>query len=145
MPRPEAWRSDSAAYPYQCPVQTRFQDLDPLGHINNVAMAALFETGRVGFNHTMESRHSRAKGERWLIVRADISYLAEGHYPGDVSIATGVGTIGRSSWTLVSGCFQDGQCIATCDCTIVWTDTNGPREIPEDFRAELEALSVSAT
>lgn len=143
MSKPAAWRSESAAYPYAFTVQTRFQDLDTLGHINNVAMAALFETGRVGFNHSMESRNLRAKGERWLIARVDISYVAEGHFPDDVVVMTGVGDIGRSSWSLLSAAFQNGKCIATCDCTLVWTDANGGRPLPDEFRAELERNRVT--
>ena len=42
MPRPEAWRLDPASYPHHDVIQTRFQDLDVLGHINNVAMAGLW-------------------------------------------------------------------------------------------------------
>ena len=55
MPRPEAWRTDIAAYPFSATTETRFQDLDVLGHINNVAMAALFENGRVRFNRSLGS------------------------------------------------------------------------------------------
>lgn len=51
MPRPAPWRLDATAYPHHTTVPTRFQDMDVLGHINNVAMGALFETARVHFNH----------------------------------------------------------------------------------------------
>ena len=50
MPRPAPWRLSPDAYPYPDVIQTRFQDMDVLGHLNNVAFAALFETGRTRFN-----------------------------------------------------------------------------------------------
>ncbi|OQW44506.1 MAG: hypothetical protein A4S16_14285 [Proteobacteria bacterium SG_bin6] len=45
MARPPAWRLEPGAYPHHETIQTRFQDLDVLGHINNVAFAALFDSG----------------------------------------------------------------------------------------------------
>ncbi|MDQ2764072.1 MAG: acyl-CoA thioesterase, partial [Pseudomonadota bacterium] len=34
MAKPESWRLDPASYPHRDVIQTRFQDLDPLGHLN---------------------------------------------------------------------------------------------------------------
>ena len=50
MPKPESWRLDAASYPVCAEFQTRFQDMDINGHLNNVAFAALFESGRVLLN-----------------------------------------------------------------------------------------------
>eukprot|EP01037_Dinobryon_pediforme_P028908 gene28908-32358_t len=113
MPRPNPTRLDPAAYPFTVTIQTRFQDLDVLGHINNVAMAALFESGRVRFNQAIKLHGW--PGQRWLVARVEINYLAEGHFPGDVEVATGIGEIGTRSWTLLSAAFQNGVGIATCD------------------------------
>ncbi len=99
MARPDPSRLNPMAYPHSERIQTRFQDLDPLGHINNVAMAALFESGRVRFNHAMGL--SGWKGHRWLVARIEINYLAEGNFPADVEIATGIGEIGTRSWQIL--------------------------------------------
>ena len=77
MPRPAPWRLDPAAYPHHDVIQTRFQDLDVLGHINNVAWAALFETARIRFYHVLNgSSPSRARLARpcrnlWISVVHD--------------------------------------------------------------------------
>src|SRR3546814_8248856 len=47
MPRAPSWRLDAAHYPVRGDFQTRFQDMDVNGHLNNVAIATLFESGRV--------------------------------------------------------------------------------------------------
>jgi acyl-CoA thioester hydrolase len=126
-------------------VETRFQDLDPLGHINNVAMAALFEQGRVRFNRDMlKELHNRGSGERWLIAKVDINYLAEAHFPAPVHVHTGIGRIGNSSWTLLAAAFQDAadgvrHCVATCDCVLVMTGAAGPMPIPDALRAMIAA------
>src|SRR3546814_9284076 len=59
MAKPDSWRLDPASYPVCEAFQTRFQDMDINGHLNNVAFAALFESGRV-----MMNRHVRPIGER---------------------------------------------------------------------------------
>lgn len=137
MPRPDPWRLDPAAYPHRETIQTRFADLDVLGHINNVAMVALFETGRTRFNHA--AGLTRFRDTRWLVAAQEVNYLAEGSYPADVVMTHGVGLIGGRSWTLLGAAFQHDRPIATCDCTIV---VDAPA-IPADFRVALEGWAIS--
>jgi acyl-CoA thioester hydrolase len=138
MAKPEDWRRDLANYPFHAPVATRWADLDPLGHINNVSMAGLFEEGRGRFNRALQLGHE--KGVRWLIAAVDLSYLAEAHHPHDVVIASGIGRVGDRSWTVFSGAFQNGECKATCNTTIVYTDANGPTALPDRFREKFETM-----
>ena len=139
MTRFDPARLDVANYPYATSVETRFQDLDPLGHINNVAMAALFENGRVRFNRELlVERKRRVAGERWLIARVEVNYLAEGHFPDPITVTSGIGRIGTSSWDIVSAAYQNGKCIGLCDTTIVKTNADGATPIGDEFRAELE-------
>ena len=140
MPRPDPSRLNPGTYPHSETIQTRFQDLDPLGHINNVAMAALFESGRVRFNQSM--RLAGWKGHRWLVARVEINYLAEGYVPADVEIASGIGEIGTRSWHILSAAFQHGAAIATCDTVVVMSGEHGATALPDDFRAELERYRV---
>ena len=140
MPRPEAWRQDPATYPYGTSVQTRFQDLDPLGHINNVAMAALFETARVRFNHALGLM--RFRGHRWLVAQVRIDYLAEGHHPDDVDIRSAIGDIGTRSWQILAAAFQDGRAIATCDAVLVMERQAEASSLPDAFREALERCRV---
>ena len=140
MPRPEAWRLDPATYPHRTAIQTRFQDLDVLGHLNNVAIAALFESARVRFNRSLEL--AGWAGHRWLVARVEINYLAEGFFPEDVEIATGIGDIGTRSWHIVSAAFQKGVPLATCDVVIVMSPSGGATELPADFRTGLEGHRI---
>ena len=118
MPKPESWRLDAASYPVCIDLQTRFQDMDINGHLNNVAFAALFESGRVLLNREIRPWEERPANERTMVAAVEINYLAEGNFPDPVQIATGIGRLGTSSWTIVQAMFQNGRCIATCDT--VW-------------------------
>ena len=143
MPKPQPWQLARENYPFSHLTETRFADLDLLGHINNVSMAGLFEHGRGMFNHSIDVQR-RAPGQRWLIVSVEINYLAESFFPDPVDIASGIGRVGSSSWDIASAAFQNGKCVATCMTTIVLTDDNGPSPIPEGLRVEFERLQVTS-
>lgn len=143
MPRPQAWQLNPASYPFSHRTETRFADMDVLGHINNVAMAGLFEHGRGMFNHAIEVQR-RAPGQRWLIASVNLDYIAEAHFPEHVDIASGIARIGNSSWDIASAAFQGGECKATCITTIVLTNADSAAPIPQDLREEFERLRVNS-
>jgi acyl-CoA thioester hydrolase len=144
MAKPKGWQTQRKSYPFGHLTETRFADVDILGHINNVAMAGLFEHGRGMFNHSIAVPR-RAPGQRWLIARVEINYLAEAHFPEKVDVASGIARIGNSSWDIASAAFQGGECKAVCITTIVLTDANGATPINADLRAEFERLSIKTS
>ena len=138
MAKPESWRLDAASYPVSKTYQTRFQDIDINGHLNNVAFAALFESGRVLLHRGDHPFAERPANERTMVAAVQINYLAEGNFPDPVVIATGVGRIGNSSWTIVQAMFQNGRCIATCDTVVVCRTDNQAKPLRAELAAELE-------
>ena len=142
MAKPESWRRDAASYPVALTINTRFQDLDPNGHLNNVAFAALFEHARVSLNLRARDWRNRPTDERTMVASVTINYLGEGHYPGDVSIASGVGKIGTSSWEIVQAMFQNGRCIATSDSIIASRKGASAHPLSPEMRESLEAMKA---
>lgn len=144
MPKPESWRLDVASYPNVTTLNTRFQDMDVNGHLNNVAFASLFENCRVQLNRGISPRPDRPSTERVLVAVVTINYLREGSYPEDVIIGTGIGHIGNSSWTLVQAMFQHGQCIATCDTVVVCKTDGQSQPLRPELVAELQEMVAKA-
>ncbi len=144
MAKPEGWRLDAASYPVCESFQTRFQDMDINGHLNNVAFAALFESGRVLMNRRIRPFGDRPANERTMVAAVEINYLAEGNFPDPVEIATGIGRIGTSSWTIVQAMFQGGRAIATCDTVVVCRTDGQAMPLRREMVAELESNLVSA-
>ena len=138
MPKPESWRLNPASYPVAIELQTRFQDMDLNGHLNNVAFAALFESGRVLLNRDVRPLDERPANERTMVAAVEINYLAEGNFPDPVQIATGIGRLGTSSWTIVQAMFQNGGCIATCDTVVVCRTDGQAKPLRAAMVAELE-------
>ena len=142
MARPDPWRLDPAAYPVAESFQTRFQDLDLNGHLNNVAFASLFESARVLLNRAVRPWGDRPANERTMVAEVTIAYLAEGRFPGDVAIASGIGRIGTSSWTILQAMYQDGRPIATCDTVVVCRTDDAARPLRGELRSALEELLI---
>jgi acyl-CoA thioester hydrolase len=134
MTRPAPWRLDPSAYPVSDEFGTRYQDLDPNGHLNNVAFAALFENARVRINRATRPRPAN---ERMMVASVTIAYLREGSFPEPVTICSGIGRIGSSSWTIEQAMFQADQCIATCDTVVVCRTDDEAKPLRAEVRAEL--------
>lgn len=142
MAKPEGWRFNPASYPVHAEMQTRFQDMDVNGHLNNVAFAALFESARVMLNRQVRPWADRPANERTMVAAVEINYLREGNYPDPVTICSGIGRLGTSSWSIVQAMFQNGQCIASCDTVVVCRTDNRAEPLREELTAELTALAV---
>ena len=136
--RPEPFRLSRAAYPYFRRVIARFSDMDAERHLNNVALAAFYEDGRVSFLHGL-SGDERGKVFRFVIAHIAISYLAEAHYPGDYDVGLGVTRFGRTSFDIGAGLFIGDKCVGVCDTTQVVIGLHGAMPIPPALRDALTA------
>tara|TARA_R100001244_G_scaffold86820_11_gene66539 strand:- start:7353 stop:7787 length:435 start_codon:yes stop_codon:yes gene_type:complete len=143
MARPDPWRLIADNYPISVVMQTRFQDIDPNRHLNNVAFASMFENARVRLNRNLRPWADRPKNERSMVAAVTINYLREGHYPDDVEISSGVSKIGTSSYVIAQAMFQNGECIATCDSVIVCRTDGEGKPLRAAVLAELEKMRTT--
>ncbi len=144
MARPEAWQMIAENYPVSVVMQTRFQDIDPNRHLNNVAFAAMFENARVRLNRSLRPWADRPKNERSMVAAVTINYLSEGQYPDDVEISSGVSRIGTSSYVITQAMFQNGRCLATCDSVIVCRTDGEGKPLRQEVIAELEKMRTTS-
>ncbi len=140
--KPEPFRLVRASYPYFRRVIARFSDTDAERHLNNVALAAFYEDGRVSFLHDLAGEE-RGKSFRFVIAHISISYLAEAHYPGDYDVGLGVTNFGRTSFGIGAALFHGEKCVGVCDTTQVTIGDNTPITIPPALRVALEKKLLS--
>jgi acyl-CoA thioester hydrolase len=117
------------AYPLRAMDTIRYADTDRQGHVNNAAFATFCETGRCAFLYDPANPLAQDGGV-FVIARLLIEFLAEVTWPGRVEIGTKVLNVGRSSFTLGQGIFQDGKCVATAESVIVQMDEATRRSKP---------------
>ena len=141
--KPEPFRLQRAAYPYFRRVIARFSDMDSEGHLNNVALAAFYEDGRVSFLRGLAGDDRRGQF-RFVIAHLSIGYLAEAHYPGDYDVGLGVAKLGNTSFGVGCGLFIGDACVGVCDTTQVVLGDAGPIAIPLAFRQALESKRLAS-
>ncbi|MEL6686204.1 MAG: thioesterase family protein [Pseudomonadota bacterium] len=129
-------------YHQKITVRPRFQDLDPLNHINNVAMAALFEDARVRFNHPM-SAHFQTDTVRTMVVGQTLNYVGECHLHPEVDFYLGVGSMGNSSWVIQTCAWQGNKPVLLAMATLVSTRDGKACPIPEALKAMLLERCIS--
>jgi acyl-CoA thioester hydrolase len=134
MTRVPAYRLVISNYPFRTSIQTRHADLDLNAHVNNVAMATLFEEGRVRLLNQVREGEGRDQF-RGMIVSAFFNYLAQSYYGSDIEMGLGIAKIGNSSWTVHAAAFQHGAAVSTCESVAVRTENGAAKPLGEEWRA----------
>lgn len=121
-------------------VSVRYNDLDPLGHVNNTAMAVFLEQARCELITPSLKAHSRHLD--MVLASTTLDYLSELHYPGEVEIGTLALRIGTKSFTLAHGVFQSGVCAGKGSVVMVVFDLErrASADLPAATRTLLEAM-----
>ena len=130
-------RLQARAYPWSLLYQTRFADLDVNQHLNNVAIARIYEEGRVRFSLDWRRDHPATAAVRFLVAHVAVDYLDEGSYPEPVTVCTAVLALGRSSLRYGQALFQHGRCIGLADTVLVHRGADGPAPLPDAVRQAL--------
>jgi acyl-CoA thioester hydrolase len=141
MPRKTPELLDPDRYDFGVEIGTRHADLDPNGHINNVAIAAVIEDARTRFGLAV-LRDAATPGSGMMAAAAHVDYVAEARYPATFLVKVGLLDLGRTSWTIAELALQGGQPRAFCRTTMVYMEAKRPAPLPQGFRDALEATRV---
>jgi acyl-CoA thioester hydrolase len=126
-------------FPYRLTDNVRFADLDPNGHVNNAVYASYFETGRVTLVKD-RSHGLMPDGLTWIMVRLDIHFRAELHWPGTIEMGLGVAKFGRTSVTFDQVVFSQARCVASAQAVTVLIDgtTRKPTPLTPEILANFQ-------
>ena len=135
-----------ADYKKLTPIQTRWNDNDVYGHVNNVVYYAYFDTiiNEVLIHEGKLDIHAGAA--IGLCVESQCKYLAPAAYPDRLEGALRIAKLGNSSIVYELGIFKEGEeaPIAEGRFVHVFVDREGrrPTPLPPSVRAALEPLTV---
>ena len=143
--RPHPARLVEANYPVTGSMEARYGDMDPNGHLNNVALESMHENTRATLNaRILSSVHDRKTRRLRLVVATNVvHFLREAHWPNTITTGVGIGRLGRTSFVTSTALFVAGSCVSLCDTVVVTVDDDGPTPIPDAARAQLESLVPS--
>ena len=116
-------------FPYRLSDNVRFADLDPNQHVNNAVYATYFETGRVTLMKD-RSYGLMPDGVIWIMVRLDMHFRAELHWPGQIELGLGVAKFGRTSVSFDQVVFSEGKCVASARAVTVLIDEVTRKPVP---------------
>ncbi|MET0182800.1 MAG: acyl-CoA thioesterase [Caulobacterales bacterium] len=146
--RDEKARLNLASYPQIFDVRAAYADVDSFQHLNNVAMARYFEEGRAAMNMHLFGVDTVVRpsgGVQLLFATITIDYVAQGAYPGVVTVATGISKVGRSSFNQAGGLFQDERCIALCEAVTVYAVDGAGKPLPDDTITAMRELAFAGS
>lgn len=120
-------------------LEPRFAETDALGHISNTIFPIWLEDARTPifkiFNPEMNVR-------QWTLIlaRQEIDHTAQTFIGKSVTIETGLGHIGNSSFEIIQIAKQDGETIAKGKAILVHFDYDKQKAspIPADIKEQLE-------
>jgi len=127
-------------------IPIRWGDMDAMGHVNNTVYFRYIESARIAWLEQVGALPDPAgSSEGPVVVNAHCSFLKQLTYPGEIEIATFVGTPGRSSIEvtheirLVGPDGQPGALHAEGGAKVVWIDFKAEksRPLPDRLRAIL--------
>lgn len=99
----------------------RYSDQDPMGHVNNVAITALLESGRMGFLwHLFRDAPLPTRG--MVLARLSVDYLNEILLPEPVEVGGRLARIGGRSITTQYAVFQGTTCCVVSESVNVFFD-----------------------
>lgn len=141
MSRFPAHRTDRRYYPgpgLDLPVL--YNDLDPNGHLNNVAFGRFFEHART-IQHALMGLHDLfddAEPYRLLVARIAIDYLAEAGWNDDIHVRVRTKHVGATSLVEEAAAWAGDVCIALAEDVIALRRSGAAATWPEHCRTAME-------
>jgi acyl-CoA thioester hydrolase len=118
---------------YSYPIEVRYSDLDPQGHVNHARYFSFIEQARVGYLKHLGLWNGKSFLDIGIIIaEAQVSYKAPIHFGKIVQVGVHISRLGTKSMTMLYR-FQDDQSefeYATGSTVLVAYDYRNTRTIP---------------
>ena len=130
------------------PIQSRWNDMDKYGHINNMVYYGYFDTVVTDYIVRVGQLDTNASPIVGLVVESHCNYHRAIAFPTIIECGLRVGNLGKSSIRYEVGVFDDEheEAAATGHFVHVYVkrDSNRPTAMPVPLRTALEPLVVSS-
>lgn len=131
-------------FPFTCPIQVRYSDVDAMNHVNNASYVTYLEVARVALWRERLGFNGSARDLPFILARVAVDFRSPISLEEEVTVGVAVSRIGRSSFSLSYRIEASGRLAAEAESVQVSYDYAGarPAPLPEEFRARLAALSL---
>ncbi|MBZ0113085.1 MAG: acyl-CoA thioesterase [Thermoanaerobaculia bacterium] len=133
------------SYPVAVTFPVHWNEMDALGHVNNTRYFVWFESARMALFEALELDLTGSPRVGPILAHTECSFRRPVTYPSRLIVATRIGRIGTSSFTMNYCAVEESAPelpVAEGSGVIVLYDyeAHAKVEIPESLRRELEAL-----
>jgi acyl-CoA thioester hydrolase len=122
-----------------CPIEVRFRDCDPIGHVNNAVYLTYLELAR--FAYWKAADIGRLAGEvSYIIARVEIDFRASAKTGDMLDVGIAIRGLGRTSFTMEYEIRdQDGRLVANASSVQVTYDYGAGNAVPlpDNVRARI--------
>jgi acyl-CoA thioester hydrolase len=128
-------------YPFSCPIQVRWRDLDAFGHVNNATFASYLEMARTEVWAKLFGGR-KALGIPFFVKKLEIDYKRPIALEGDVRVWLRAGEIRGASFVFEYLVEAGNEVAAEATTLLACVDnrTGRPMRIEPEVRATLESL-----
>jgi acyl-CoA thioester hydrolase len=131
-------------FPFSCPVEVRYGDVDAMNHVNNAVYVTFLEQARVRLWKERMGFSASARDIPFIVARVSVDYRLPIGLDSSVLIGVGIKAIGRTSFTLAYRIEASGRVAAEAETVQVLYDyaLRRPLPIEGELRAQLERLKL---
>jgi acyl-CoA thioester hydrolase len=137
-------RSD---YAFFLKLETRWGDMDALGHVNNAKFFTYDESVRLEyFQRLMHDDPKFWKDYGLILAHIEADFIAQLKPPATLDLGFRIARLGRSSLGTEAGMFLGETPVAVTRGVLVWFDyrANTPLPVPEAVKAKIRAIEKVA-
>lgn len=131
-------------FPYSCPVEVRYGDIDAMNHVNNAVYVTYLELARVRLWRERFGFTGGARDIPIILARVAVDYRFPIALNDAVEIGLGVSRVGRTSFAFAYRIEASGRLAAEAETVQVHFDyaAGKPCPITAELRAQLAALRL---
>lgn len=132
---------DPQDFKHRVLVQTRFNDVDILGHINNTVYFSFYDTGKAYYFNSVRKGNMNWRKVETVIANVNCAYIHSMYFGEQIEVCTRCIEIREKSFILQQMLVEkeSGQIKSICETVMVSIDTDDLHSIPvpDDWRKAL--------
>ena len=111
--------NNSTLFRHTLPIQLRFNDIDPLGHVNNSVYFSFYDLGKTSYFKDVSSEGPFRQDTGVVIAHAEVDFLAPVRPGESVAVQTAVSEVGHKSFKLIQQVINSDTRQIKCVCSSV--------------------------
>jgi acyl-CoA thioester hydrolase len=115
---------------FRVTVEIRYADLDLNEHVNHARYLIYLEEARLAYRRLLDREFGLPAEVTWPIAELTIRYIRSAAYPGSLTVELAPTHVGRTSFTLGYGIFDQAGCVAVASNRSVCVDRGSGQSVP---------------